>query len=33
MYAASRVEWTLPTGAAAVEHLNTVGAKGWLSAA
>ena len=33
MHAASRVEWTLPVGAASVEHLNTVGPKRWLSAA
>jgi len=34
MYAASRVEWTFPSGtASSAEQLNTVGSKRWLSAA
>ncbi len=33
MYAASRVEWTLPAGTTAVEQLHTTGSKRWLSAA
>lgn len=33
MDAASRVEWTLPAGPAAIERLQTPEVKGWLSAA